>query len=252
MKGSTPLLVAAVLTWTAGYVDAVGYISLAHIYTANMSGNSVAIGVEFVSRHWSMALLRFWPVVVYVLGVLACRLMLEAGSRFQFRRIASVTFAAEVLLLIPVSTATAPTNGFRGAILYPFIGLLALAMGMQNGTLTHFSSLTLHTGFVTGTLVKMAEQYTKYLTWAYDRIRSGSVAIAIRESFAQRCFKLACWLTGIWIAYVIGACCGALVQFQFNLRSLTVAMAALISLIAVDMRQPLAVLEEQHQSKLSG
>ncbi|MBV9760400.1 MAG: DUF1275 family protein [Acidobacteriaceae bacterium] len=39
-----------IITWLAGYVDAVGFLSLSHIYTANMSGNSVAVGIQLASR----------------------------------------------------------------------------------------------------------------------------------------------------------------------------------------------------------
>jgi uncharacterized membrane protein YoaK (UPF0700 family) len=244
-----PLLVAAVLTWTAGFVDAAGFISLGHIYTANMSGNSVTIGVEWVSRNWYEAVVRFWPVILYTLGLLFTRLLIEFCARKKIRTVASLAFAIEIGLLTPVCLGTAP----HGTVSFPLIALLALAMGIQNGALTHFSSLTLHTGFVTGTLVKIGEQGAKYLTWTFDHLRERrtSVAQVLSESFKQRSFQVSAWLAIIWAAYVVGACCGAFADYQFSLKSLLLAVLPLLALIALDMRRPMGVIEEQDQAKLS-
>lgn len=60
------LSVALALTWIAGVVDAIGFLSFAQIYTANMSGNSVAFGIALAEQNWPKAFLRFWPVLLYV------------------------------------------------------------------------------------------------------------------------------------------------------------------------------------------
>jgi uncharacterized membrane protein YoaK (UPF0700 family) len=126
-------------------------------------------------------------------------------------------------------------------------------MGIQNGTLTRFSSLTLHTGFVTGTLVKLAEQLAKYLTWTFDHLRAREVNVrqTFIHSFEQRSFRVSAWLGIIWLAYVGGACCGACADFEFSLRSLLVTLAPLLGLIALDVRRPMGVMDEQDQAKLS-
>jgi uncharacterized membrane protein YoaK (UPF0700 family) len=43
---------AVLLTLTAGYVDAVGFLRLHGIYVANMSGNSIAIGLHSALGDW--------------------------------------------------------------------------------------------------------------------------------------------------------------------------------------------------------
>jgi len=240
-----PLLLAAFLTWIAGFVDAVGYISLRKIYTANMSGNSVAVGIEWASRNWPELAWRLWPVVTYVAGLLFCRILLEIGARERIRSIASITLAFEIALLLPVVLAHLPAASLA-------VGLLAVAMGIQNGTLTHFSSLTLHTGFVTGTLVKFAEEFTKYLTWAFDRIRRPREPLRnfAAQSLKQQPLKIALFLAFIWFAYVIGAVCGALGDYAAKLNALVVPVAGLAGLVLIDLRWPLAIREEQDQAKL--
>ncbi len=245
MQEKSLFVLAAFLTWIAGFVDAVGYISLRHIYTANMSGNSVAIGIEWDSQNWPGMARRVWPVATYVIGLIFCRIMIEFGARERIRSIASIAFLFEIAFLAPALLAHSPAEAIA-------VGLLAIAMGIQNAALTHFSSLTLHTGFVTGTLLKFAEQFTKYLTWVFDHIRTspGPLGMIMARSFEQRAFRIALLLALIWIAYVIGAFCGALGDHAYQMKILIIPIGGLAVLTAIDLRWPLAIREEEDQAKL--
>lgn len=248
-----PIVIAVLLTWTAGFVDAVGFISLGHIYTANMSGNSVAVGIQWADQNWPEMFRRVWPVITYVIGLLFCRTLIEFGARERIRSIASIAFLLEIALLTPALLARIPDSGAASlAVLY--IGLLAVAMGIQNAALTHFSSLTIHTGFVTGTLVKFGEQFTKYLTWLFDRVRrpSGPLGSIFLQSFEQKAFRVSLWLAAIWIAYVVGALCGAAGDHAFRMKSLSVPISVLLIIVAVDLHRPLGIVEEREQARLSG
>lgn len=242
------ILVSVLLTWIAGFVDAVGFIALGHIYTANMSGNSIALGIQSFHHNWPEALIRFWPVITYVAGLLLCRVLLEFGARRNIRRIATVTLALEILLLALVCFARPQAT----AITLPAaasIGILALAMGIQNGTLTHFSFITVHTGFVTGTLVKMAEEFARYMAWLWDATsgsRPGWRDI-LRASLHEGSFERSMLLAGLWLAYVAGALSGAFGNSVASLKSLMVPVLSLVVVIGLDLRMPLAVKEEQAQ-----
>ena len=246
-----PIAIAALLTWAAGFVDAVGFLSLGHIYTANMSGNSVAVGIQWVSQNWPEMVRRIWPVSGYVVGLLFCRILIQIAARARIKSVASIAFLIEIAMLAPVLLGSAVAAASGMAFLY--VGLLAIAMGIQNAALTHFSSLTVHTGFVTGTLVKFAEEFTKYLTWSFDRIRTPGISITevFAQSSRQKAFLASFWLAAIWIAYVVGAYCGAVGDHSFKLRSLAVPILMLLILVGVDRYRPLAIREEQDQSKLS-
>ena len=249
MQGKLALLLAAFLTWMAGFVDAVGYLSLGQIYTANMSGNSVAIGIHAISGEWTETLRRLLPVVAYFAGLLCCRLLIAYGASRQIRRIATVTLLCEIALLIPVFLTSAPAPA---TLSWTFVGLLALAMGVQNATLTHFSTLTVHTGFVTGTLVRCAEYVARYLTWIWDQTRHKKQSIwhVFARSDEQKAFSAGIWLALIWLAYVIGACFGAFGQHVYKFRSLLVPIIGLACVSAVDLHQPLALREEREQQNL--
>ncbi len=250
MHGKAPILLAVFLTWIAGFVDAVGYISLGHIYTANMSGNSVAVGIHAVSREWAGLLERIWPVVTYFGGLLFCRLLITYGARKRIRRIATPALLIEIGLLVPVCAISGPVKGTAAELSVAYVGLLAVAMGIQNAALTHFSTLTVHTGFVTGTLLKCAENTAKYIDWFWDQIRRKGQPLhsVIRSSSRQKVFRMSVWLGLIWLAYIIGACCGAFGDHAFSFRSLLVPIVCLAGVSALDLNRPLAVREEQEQS----
>lgn len=253
MRSREQIYIAGFLTWLAGFVDAIGFLALVQIYTANMSGNSVALGIQLWDQNWMEAARRAWPVAVYVLGLLLGRILIEIGGRLRFRSIASVSFCLEIVILLPASLAHSLSHSqSTSAADFELIGLLALAMGLQNATLTHFSSLTLHTGFVTGTLVKMIEQFTKYLAWSFDELRQhhASLSSLLHRSAKQKDLRAAVLLAAIWTAYVVGALCGAAGRFSIDMRSLFIPIIGLAALMLIDVRKPLAVQEEEEQVKL--
>ncbi|MDQ2798914.1 MAG: DUF1275 family protein [Armatimonadota bacterium] len=58
------------LAWVAGGVDATGFLTLAHLFTAHMSGNSVALAVSAAQGHWMEAARRAFPIPLFVVGAL--------------------------------------------------------------------------------------------------------------------------------------------------------------------------------------
>lgn len=246
MVDKTAYLTVTLLAAIAGFVDAVGYLSLHRVYTANMSGNSVAVGIQLGWQNWPELLRRFWPVVAFVAGMLFCRILVEIGARRKLRSIASVTILFEIGLLLPACLLNSPRPE---QTLY--VGLLAVAMGIQNAAVTRVQSVSVHTGFVTGVLLNSITELTKYFTWLFDCVRSGSHSFgqAIAKSPEQTPFHLALWLTFIWIAYVVGACCGTLGERALHFESLGAPILALLIVIAVDLRHPLAAEEERSQEK---
>ena len=64
-------LLAQLMAFVAGFVDAVGYIVLFHMFTANMSGNSVALGIHIGQGQWSQVFHRLFPIPLFMFGVAA-------------------------------------------------------------------------------------------------------------------------------------------------------------------------------------
>ena len=84
------IAIALSLTAVGGFVDAVGYIALFEVFTANMSGNSVHIGMYLGRQDWPNLLRPLCAIVSYVVGMTLTRIAVQIAGRSGIRRIASV------------------------------------------------------------------------------------------------------------------------------------------------------------------
>jgi uncharacterized membrane protein YoaK (UPF0700 family) len=244
------LIVATSLTAIAGFVDAVGFLAFAKVYTANMSGNSVALGIAIAQGNWPATLFRVWPILLYVFGLIFGRAILARGARRGSRHIARVAIGCEVVLLLSALSVGMPRALAEGRS-YLAVAFLATAMGIQNSTLTRFNSETLHTGFVTGTLVKMAEQFVAYLDFLSESLRNGRpLRSSLVAGTGERSFQTTLFLAMIWFVYVAGAALGTWRESTAHSLSLLFPIAGLAALIAVDYIQPLANRDQQDQKRL--
>ena len=242
------------MTAVGGFVDAVGYIALFQIFTANMSGNSIHIGILLSQQSWN-GMARFaCAVVSYVTGMTLTRITVEIGARAGFRRIATVTLLVEVMLLAVFARATPAMH--LGEIVdqhspayFLLIAVLAFAMGVQTATLTRVGALTVYTTFVTGTLTKFTESFTRTLFWLYEQSQQTSISQILRQASGQRDVQETAMLASTWICYVLGAASGALLKSRWELRALYVPVAVLLAFVVIDQFRPLAVEEEKAQAR---
>jgi uncharacterized membrane protein YoaK (UPF0700 family) len=142
-----------VLTVSTGLIDAVSYLALGHVFTANMTGNVVFLafavaGVPGLSIPRSAVSLGAFLAGAVAGGRLAARL----GSGPQHRWLATA-FGAEAVLLL-----CAALTGTRGALsaLYGVIVLTALAMGVRNAAVRKIALPDLTTTVLTLTLTGLA------------------------------------------------------------------------------------------------
>src|ERR1700719_4677487 len=123
------------MTAVTGLVDAVSFLSLGRVFTANMTGNVVILAfatarVPGLSIAYSLtALLSF-----LVGAIFGGRIMARAGSDSQIR-FAAKAFVLEVVFL---SVASSCSIGYRSDLMehsfqpFALIALTALAMGTRN------------------------------------------------------------------------------------------------------------------------
>jgi uncharacterized membrane protein YoaK (UPF0700 family) len=247
------IAIALSLTTVGGFVDAVGYIALFQIFTANMSGNSVHIGMYLGQRDWLNLLRPLCAVVCYVVGMALTRITVGIAGRNGIRRIASFTLAVEALLLVFFARATPAMHlgqivDQRSPAYFALVALLAFSMGVQTATLTHVGALTIYTTFVTGTLTKLTESFTRILFWAYDTLPHRGISDIVRLAPRQKDVREGAMLASTWSCYVLGAAMGTIAKQRWELRALYVPVAALVAFIVVDRFRPIDVEEEQHQT----
>ncbi len=153
-----PALLLA-LTAVTGFVDAVSYLALGHVFTANMTGNVVFLGfaiaaVPGLSIGRSGAALGAFVIGATIGGRLAA--WMGSGPRHRWT---SLGFGIEAMLLLAAAAVAAGAGDdlLRDpARLYGLIALTGLAMGVRNAVVRKIAERDLTTTVLTLTLTGIA------------------------------------------------------------------------------------------------
>jgi uncharacterized membrane protein YoaK (UPF0700 family) len=145
------------LSFSTGIVDAVGYLGLDRVFTANMTGNVVILAMGLTGAG---GLPVVGPVVAlagFVAGAMVAGRVLRGRPTGWGRRDSGLLTAVAVLLVVAfVPTVVAGTSPYPVAVALPVTALLGCAMGMQAGTARHIAVTDVTTVVITSTLVALA------------------------------------------------------------------------------------------------
>ncbi len=146
--GRKGVVLAATLSALAGYVDAVGFMTLGGFFVSFMSGNSTRLGVGLAQGELMQAGIAFGLIALFVVGVV---IGATVARRFGEGRRSAVLAAEAVLLLVGAGLCTA---GWREA------GMVAvvLAMGVENAVFQRQGDVGVGLTYMTGTLVRMGQR----------------------------------------------------------------------------------------------
>ena len=238
------------LTFAAGCVDIVGYLSAYHTFTAHMTGNTVHLGNSLVGNDTREVGLAGLVLIAFVGGSLAGRALIEVGARRRIRAIASWTLGIEAALLAIVGSRA--LGGLRppGAGMYhpkTELALLAIAMGLQTATITRVGALTVHTTFVTGMINKFSQLVSKAICDSYDLRTTNADSSGELRQHRRDTVRKASFIFSIWLAYATGAAVGTGLASKWEIRTLFVPVALLCVGIIADQVLPLSVEEEKDQ-----
>jgi uncharacterized membrane protein YoaK (UPF0700 family) len=145
------------LTWAAGSMDAISYLGLNHVFTANMTGNAVLLGLAVGQGHGLAALRSVIALAGFALGVAIGAWVVERGpKRGEWPRgVTGAVLAEGVVLLIFTLTWQFLGAGRTENMLYALIALSAVAMGIQSAAIRHLNVPGVATTYITGTLTSM-------------------------------------------------------------------------------------------------
>jgi len=195
-------LLAASLSGVAGYVDAIGFVTLGGFFVSFMSGNTTRVAVG-LAEGTSAGLTAAGLIGAFVLGVIAGSLL---GRQAQAnRRPAVLIFVAALLVL-------ASTSGAQGA---PFTAMVvvAIAMGAENTVFAEAGEVRIGLTYMTGALVKLGKGIATALV--------GGDRMAWAPYFL------------LWFGLLVGATTGALVYARVGLDALWAAALAMALLAIV-------------------
>jgi uncharacterized membrane protein YoaK (UPF0700 family) len=193
------------LTAIAGWVDAIGFISLGGFYVSFMSGNTTQLGIGLT--RFDMSLVRVPAILLacFVLGAFVATLVYPLSGRWHL---------PAILLLEGVLLGLALALSFFQIPMFGATEPLAIAMGTQNAALRSDRGDRIGGTFVTGTVFGLGETLA---LWCLGR---GGPRPALRHAVA-------------WSALAFGAAAGAWAFAAHGLLALTVPAGCLLVLAGV-------------------
>jgi uncharacterized membrane protein YoaK (UPF0700 family) len=145
-----------VLTFSAGLIDAVSYLGIGHVFTANMTGNIVFLGFGIAGGTGLPVVAPLVSLAAFLLGAGAGGIL---ASRMADRRSEHLARALsmETLLIGAAAVVTAAADVHADAVSGDLvIALLALSMGLRNATVRRIAVPDLTTTVLTMTLTGLA------------------------------------------------------------------------------------------------
>ncbi|MEU3830700.1 DUF1275 domain-containing protein [Streptomyces sp. SID486] len=156
-RGLRLVTVLLTLTVVSGLIDAVGYLGLGRVFTANMTGNVVVLGFAAAGAPGFSVSHTAASLACFLLGAVTGGRVAARRGRGSRRGWARLTLAAEAVLVgasAAVAFAWPDAEGTR----YALIALTALAMGLRNATVRKLGVPDLTTTVLTMTLTALASE----------------------------------------------------------------------------------------------
>ena len=143
------------LTFSTGVIDAVGYLGLDRVFTGNMTGNVVILGMALTGADDLPIIGPVIALVLFMLGAaIAGRAMRPVAAGWSGR--STVLFTAVGVIILAAGIAALVMEEFPEPLKYAVTGALGLAMGIQAGAARHIGVKDVTTVVVTSTIVGLA------------------------------------------------------------------------------------------------
>jgi uncharacterized membrane protein YoaK (UPF0700 family) len=189
------IFLAACLSFLAGYMDALGFLSLHGFFVSFMSGNSTRLGVGLAHGSIASITMAFSLIGLFIVGVILGSIV---GHLSERRR-------KESVLLLVTGFLFAAALCFDAGFPHVSTLLLVIAMGAENDVFAQNGEVSIGLTYMTGTLVKMGQRISESF-WGGSR-------------FAWCPYAL------LWIGLVLGAFTGTKVYSQITLNGLWFGVA---------------------------
>lgn len=215
------------LTWVAGTIDAIGYLALGHVFTANMTGNAVLLGIAVGQGQGLAATRSLVALACFVMGVaLGAMLAHRSGTEASLRR----AFLGPVLVEAVVLAAFAlvfhlPSISRNQTTIYILIALSAVAMGIQSAAVRRLKLPGIATTVITVTITSLVAGLVRWLHLTY--IASPAEEEAETKAGSNRHLGLQ---AGVFLTYAAAAAASGLFQNRF---SLAVGLSPLVAMALV-------------------
>jgi uncharacterized membrane protein YoaK (UPF0700 family) len=239
---------AVTLAWVAGFTNIITLLECG-VATSHVTGTAAKLGQDVAEGLWTPGGFAMYLLTAFVVGAALSGLMTELGRRRGWESLYVLPMLAQAVLLGAVAVILelreGPVGGAGGGTIdHPsldratlaIVGLAAMAMGLQNATITRISSGVVRTTHVTGVLTDLGTEAV-HLAWAVRDRRLG------RGSDTPASSRRVALLASILGSFALGAGLGALMHEHAARWAMFPPVAFLLWMIFQDVRQPIAEIE---------
>jgi uncharacterized membrane protein YoaK (UPF0700 family) len=143
------------LAWVGGSLDATSYLALGHVFTGNMTGNTVLLAMALGAGNLGRALRSLLAVLGFVVGVATGTGLLRGqGTGWSARVNRVLTLEAALLGVAALALAWNAGTAMPEPQVHGMIVLLGMVMGMQSAAVRQVHLAGVWTTFITGTLTE--------------------------------------------------------------------------------------------------
>jgi len=141
------------LTGAAGSLDAIGFLALGHVFTANMTGNTVLLGLHVAQEQGAAAVRSLIALLGFGVGLVIGALIVErSADAAPWPKAVTHALALEVLILAVFTVSSYVTAVIREVWeAQSLIALSAIAMGVQSAAARRLDVPGIATTYLTGT-----------------------------------------------------------------------------------------------------
>lgn len=190
---------ALALAGVAGFVDVVGYLTLHHLFSAHMTGNTSKLGVALGHGSLHAAAPMAVALVLFAAGIAVGTVLVDTGRPAAALALQAVLIAAFMAVV--------------GGGSHPYYLLEACstaALGLQTAALTHVGGATIRTSYVSGVLTNLMQGL-------------------VRRLRGERAGHPLALLAGILAAYLVGATAGSLTLRDLRIWCLAIPLGVLLA-----------------------
>lgn len=226
------------LAGAAGCLDAVGYLMLG-LFTANMTGNTILLGLSIGREAWADALNNVLALAAFVSGAGAGTFITRGVRRI------SHGLGIEAALLAGAVAVWSLFGAPRGRVgepaAYWLIVLLSAAMGIQSATVRRVGEQRIATTYVTGTLTTLAtdaasELFDRWSARAAAKAIPGPRPPAYDPATAVATSRTSTLMTGLWAVYLLGALVGGFAETRWSMWAVAAPVMVLLGVMTSNLR----------------
>jgi uncharacterized membrane protein YoaK (UPF0700 family) len=235
------------LSWVGGYTNVIALLAMGTV-VSHMTGPITYFGRGVGQGDFKQAGFFAFLILTFTLGAALSAFITESAKRRGWRSKFMLPIGLEALLLTVFCLHLNRQGDLRsGLLLYEGAGLAALAMGLQNATITKISGAVVRTTHVTGVFTDFGLEGVQYLFWWGDNLsklrrnRAGRLLrISMRHPSALRLLLL----VSIAGSFMLGIVLGTIAYSHWPRLALLGPISFLLWIVLVDWRTPITDIRE--------